>query len=211
MKKINYFVFFLLVIPAFTLHPQDLKTEDIDKYCSELNAKLPTEEGFYTDYFVHRINYHSNFRAIGLQNTEVSFYYAQPEDAVNEETGDPTFELIYSPPPKVTIDYNIAASQYVNIEYYYRDGKLVLYVCLSKGAYYCKEEKYYFNSTGLIKLSVTEPEDCRDIETLERPQVYERSGNFSSGEQKIAEDILKRSKEYNRAFDELIRIEGLEK
>jgi hypothetical protein len=91
-----------------------------------------------------------NERAIGMQQTKITFYYYQQEDSVSESNGTVNFYPRYLPPVKITIEYNIAASQNVRIDYYIFGNKLL---CdkFSDGEYGNFISGYWFKGNSLIK------------------------------------------------------------
>lgn len=211
MNKILFTLFLFISIPFFALYSQNNSVIEIDKYVDKLNSDIASENGGYGNYFTHKINFESIVRAIGRQNTEVKFYYTQPEEEALEGGNHLEFKLKYLPPPKITVNYNIAASQDVAIEYYYRKGNLVLYHCISKGAYYCVEEKYYFENEKLIKIKVTSLAECKDKETLETRTPFERTDNFSKTDLKVSGKYMRNSVEYKKIFYNLVELEKLDK
>lgn len=209
MKLLCLFLF--ITIPFFALYSQNNAVDEINKYCEELNGNIPTEQNEPGNYLFHKIIFETNVRAIGLQITEVKFFYSQPEEEVTEDGEGTKFKRKYLPPPKVTVNYNIAASEIVSAEYYYRNGNLVLYHSISKGAYYCTEENYYYDNNKLVKVKVTLPADCKDKETLESRPAFERSDNFSKTDLRLSDKHLKTAAEYKKIFDNLVELEKLGK
>lgn len=99
----------------------------------------------------------------------------------------------------------------INIEYYFSEEKLILYHSVSTGAYYCIEEKYYFDGKTLLKIKTAKPSDCLQDEVLEEKPVYEKYSGFTDEEKSAAERILKNASEYQKSFFLLVELESLDK
>jgi hypothetical protein len=150
---------------------------------------------------VHLINFETNIRAIGKQHTTVKFYFPMPPDSVIETENDVQFLYIYKPPVKISVEYNIAASQNNKINYYYDEsGYLVFYSYLSEGAYGSEKEQYYFVKDELKKFVSYTPEGA-----IEKEKDFTRHDLFLSG------NIQKKAKEYKKMFDELVKLEEIDK
>lgn len=199
MKKV-------IIILCFILSSSHLFTQiniikSIDNYTAKIDSIISYDADFHDMYMVHSINFETNIRAIGKQYTKVDFYYPMPADSVVETENDVQFLYIYKPPLKVSVEYNIAASQNNRINYYFDDsGNLVLYIYLSEGAYGFEKEQYYFAGDELIKFISNKIEG----ETVKEKD-FTRHDLFLSGK------IQKKAKEYKKMFDELVKLEELDK
>ncbi len=71
---------FVLIILASNIYPQDKDVQNIVEYCYDLDSRIE----FEGVYLVHSIKFETNRRAIGIQNTEVKFYYPYPSDSILE-------------------------------------------------------------------------------------------------------------------------------
>ncbi|MCE1165358.1 MAG: hypothetical protein LWX07_08165 [Bacteroidetes bacterium] len=159
---------------------------------------------------VHTVNYEPNVRTIGKQNTTVCFYYTPPGDSIKEENGASEFIDVYKPSLKITVEYNIAASQKVNVEYYSgENGNLVFYHYCSKGEYTNGEEFFYFNDGNPVKIKyiATDP----DKEVLEKYRTPDKDSGFAKEEMKKCAEILQKHGEYNAFLFNMVKIEKLYK
>jgi hypothetical protein len=155
MKKINLALLIICCFFSVQVFSQDNKLEKIDSYCSNIDSIIRFDIESHTVYMVHSINFETNKRAIGKQYTTVKFYYPMPVDSVIESDKETSFIYVYKSPVKISVEYNIAASQQNIIDYYFNEkGKLLLYKYLSKGEYVCSSIKKYFDKNKIIKDAV---------------------------------------------------------
>jgi hypothetical protein len=214
MKKLALSVFVLMVI-ALNIYPQSNDVQNIVEYCEDLDIRLNTDGGC----LIHTIKFETNRRAIGIQNTEVKFYYSHPYDSVFESENEVKFLYIYKPPLKVTVEYNIAASQNISIEYYFgTEGNLIFYYMLTKGVYTCGEEKYFFKNDELLKLTSEPIENCVDKDgipltdfTEGKYKSYMKEKDFTRHDLFLAGNVQKKAKEYIKMFNELVKFEQIDK
>jgi hypothetical protein len=209
MKKEICFVLILLFLITTCLQAQNSKVEKIDKYCKSINENID-EENYYNGYWMHTVNYRSNRRAIGLQLTSVKFYYEQPGDSLVENEHQSDFLDIYKPPVKVKVEYNIAASQNIKIEYYYNEkGELIYYHLLTKGEYTNGEGDYYFENNKPIKIKFTALDEGKEV--LEKYKSFDEDSEFTKDDIINVKKILNKANDYKKMFDQLIYIEKLDK
>ena len=211
MKKAVFIISILISAYLITAYSQSEKIKEIDEYCEKIKSKIPVNENDLSYYYQQKLHYISNFRAIGRQDTRVIFYYPHAEDEYYEDGEETKFKLNYFPPEIITISYNIAASMDVKITYYFNEGQLLLYHGISKGVYYCIEEKYYFEGKTLLKIKTEKPSDCTENEVLEEKPVYEKDNGFNEEEKSKANTILKNALEYKKTFFSLVELESLDK
>lgn len=209
MRKISVLLVLVFFASSFAFS-QNAYVDKINKYCTDLNDKL-SAEGEYRNYvMIHTVNFESNVRAIGKQNTTISFYYTQPGDSVKEENGISEFIDIYKPPLKITIEYNIAASQKVSIEYYPDEkGKLVYFHYNTKGEYTNGEEFFYFKDGKPVKIKYIATDEGKEV--LEKYKTLDKESGFAKEELKKCDSILKKFGEYIKFFDSMIKIEKTDK
>ncbi len=209
MKKvISALIILFVMVPVF-LRAQNPKVDNIIKYCKGIDEKIGEDDG-YSGYFIHTINLKTNRRAIGLQVTEIKFYYEQQGDTLIEKGDMTEFLDIYKPPVKVKVDYNIAASQNITIEYYPNDkGKLIYYHYLTKGAYTKGEEFYYFENEKPIKIKSVELES--EYEVLEKYKDYNKEKDFTKENLKKSKEIVNNWNDYKKMFDQMIYTEKIDK
>ncbi|MCX6164405.1 MAG: hypothetical protein NTU73_06010, partial [Ignavibacteriae bacterium] len=152
MKKRIFTVFVVFFAITAFLQAQNTKVDNIIKFCKSIDEKIGEDDSF-SDYFIHTIKLVTNRRAIGGQITTIKFYYEQQGDTLIEKSDNTEFVDIYKPPVKISIEYNIAASQNIKIEYYPNEkGKLIYYHYLTQGAYTKGEEHFYFENEKPIKI-----------------------------------------------------------
>lgn len=208
MKKI---ILILIILLAFVpyMQAQDSKIENIDKTCKAIDEKIGEDEGF-GNYWVHSIKLTTNRRAIGPQTTTIKFYYEQQGDTMIEKNGSTDFVDIYPPPAKVRVEYNIAASQNIRVDYYSdAKGNLIYYYYLTQGAYTEGEEKIYFekNKPILVKSKGLDSE----YEVLEKYKDYERNLDFTKEDLKKCKQLIKNWKDYKKMFEQMIYVEKIDK
>lgn len=209
MKKVISALIILFVMFPALLHAQNAKVDNIIKYCKGIDEKIGEDDSF-SGYFIHTINLKTNRRAIGLQVTEIKFYYEQQGDTLIEKGDMTEFLDIYKPPVKVKVDYNIAASQNITIEYYPNDkGKLIYYHYLTKGAYTKGEEFYYFENEKPVKIKSVELES--EYEVLEKYKDYNKEKDFTKEDLKKSKEIVKNWNDYKKVFDQMIYTEKIDK
>jgi len=200
MKKVIILICFIL--SSSHLFSQLNNTESIVNYTVKIDSLISSDADFHSLYMVHSINFETNIRAIGKQYTKIDFYYPMPEDSVAETSeGMDLFFYIYKPPVKVSVAYNIAASQNNKIDYYFDDsGYLIFYSYLSEGAYGSEKEQYYFAKDELKKFVFYTLEGA-----IEKEKDFTRHDLFLSG------NIQKKAKEYKKMFNELVKLEEIDK
>jgi hypothetical protein len=199
MKKVIIILCFIL--SSSHLFAQINSVESIDNYTAKIDSIISYDADFHTAYMVHSINFETNIRAIGKQYTTVKFYFPMPPDSVIETENDVQFLYIYKPPVKVSVEYNIAASQNNKINYYFdNSGNLVFYNYISEGAYGSEKEQYYFVKDELAKFVIQTTEG-----TTGKEKDFTRHDLFLSG------NVQKKAKEYKKMFDELVKLEEVDK
>jgi hypothetical protein len=211
MKKKVRLAAVLILFSTIQVLPQTSKIKEIDNYCYRIDSLITLDADIHTIYMVHSISFETNKRAIGKQYTTVRFYYPMPLDSVVEDANGVDFLYIYKSPVKVVVEYNIAASQNITVDYYYdENGSVVFYHYVSKGAYGCEGEKYYFTGDELLKLLFYTIDNCTEsggtvTVNVEKDKDFTRHDLFLSGH------VFKKSKEYVKMFDELVKLEEVDK
>ena len=211
MKKYYYFI--LLVVLAFSshLHSQNSKMEKVINTCKEIDSKI-AEEGEYRNFImIHSINFESNVRAIGKQNTNIKFYYKQPGDSVVEKSNETQFIDLYKSPIKIIIEYNIAASQKININYYLNEsGNLIYYHYISKGAYGNEDKEYYFEGKQFLLFEIKKSSDSSDKVEVQYKDFVE-SGITTKDEEALCLSIIQKADDYKKLFEQIIYAEKIDK
>ena len=146
----NYF--FILIFTVCSVYSQnnvDIIT-DLNKYADSVDILIKNTSGGPGELLKNSVDVTRNERAIGLQNTKISYFYYQADDSVYESDGSVQFLPKYSAPLAILVEYNIAASQTV-VVYYYLQGSNLLYRFISSGAYGYKNSVYWIKGQELIK------------------------------------------------------------
>ena len=198
MKKV--IITFCFILAVSQLFSQSGYTEKIDLYVNEINKNISSNDGIHDTYMVHEIKFETNKRAIGKQYTSVKFYYPFPIDSVVEADENTQFLYIYKPPVFVSVEYNIAAAQNNTFNYYFDEGSLIYYSYVSEGAYGNENEKYYFSKNDLIK-----------FETHTNDDYIIKEESFTEQDMSRAANILKKASEYQKMFNELVKLEDIDK
>ncbi len=204
-KKIFITAIFLIFFSS--AYSQDNKIEFINSQCEEINKNIEENYGFY---LMHQLIFQSNVRAIGIQNTSIKFFYTQPQDSLIENNGNTEFLYIYKPPPKIKVEYNIAASQNITVEYYLdNEGNLIYYSYLTTGLYTNGKEQYYFNNNIPIMIKIEAIEG--ETEVLEKYRFYEKETDFNESDLEIAKKIIGKKNAYIDLFNKMPAIEKIDK
>lgn len=146
----NKLIVIVLLLISGRLSAQQNDVSLINSYKDSINSIINTSTGLPGEILTATVSSSRNERAIGMQQTKITFYYYQPEDSVTETNGIVSFFPRYLPPVKITIEYNIAASQNVRIDYYLNGNKLL---CdkISDGEYGNFISGYWYKGNDLIK------------------------------------------------------------
>ncbi|MBZ0203329.1 MAG: hypothetical protein K8I03_09975 [Ignavibacteria bacterium] len=191
-----------LVISSTNTRSQDNYnlTTEITQFADSLDLILGLSTNLPGEYLCNSVTTYRNIRAIGMQETKISYYFMQKDDSVIETSGSIEFLQQYSPASKVNIAYNIAASQKVNISYYYL-GNLIYCKHLSSGDYGYEEKRICLRGDELIKI---ERYDTND----EKP-AYRKVRDFSRHDLFEASEVRRNSEEYEKLGKSLFKAEQL--
>ena len=128
----------------------------------------------------------------------------QKEDSVYDDGKTVQFIPRYNPPLKVHIEYNIAASQSVIIDYYFDTEGLFNYChYISKGEYGYEENKFMFYNYDLINIEKYNNSDSKPI--------YEKNINFTKEDYDEGGKIMGNETEYRKLYYNLFRCEIIDK
>lgn len=142
---------FILLFPALLLAQSAEKTINLlDKFAEQTDSLISNSSGAPGEIYAMTINVQRNVRAIGMQNTKITYFYYQKEDSVYEIDGVVYFTPLYNLPLKITAEYNIAASQNV-VSSYYIDGDKYLNRFISTGAYGNIRRNFWISGDELLK------------------------------------------------------------
>lgn len=183
--------------------PQNDNILLIETYTDSIDNVLNSPEGLPGNIFCNTMKMLSNKRAIGMQDTKISFYFEQKEDSLYEDGNSIQFIPRYNPPIKILVLYNIAARP-VSIAYYFDITGILIYFDYkySVDDEY-KENKFWFYS-GLLQR-------VEKFEANNKKPVYEKSEFFSKNDYEDAKKILFNSGMYVNQFYKLFEIEKLDK
>ena len=143
---------FILILAAITAYSQnnEKKITALNNYADSVDQLIKNSGGLPGELMTATVNITRNERAIGIQNTKISYYYFQKEDSVYEINGVVNFLPQYNDPLAVMVEYNIAASQTV-VVYYYIQNNDILYRFISSGGYGNTSTAYWISSQELMK------------------------------------------------------------
>lgn len=148
----NYLFFLILITSAVLAQNTVTEIDGLNKYADSVDILIKSSGGVPGEISVNSVKTSRNERAIGLQETKISFYYFQKDDSVYESENNTYFLPVYSDPLLITAEYNIAASQTV-VVYYYLNGKNCLYRFISSGAYGNTNRSYWFKDQEILQFN----------------------------------------------------------
>lgn len=192
--------FFFIVLISFTslvfCQKNEEKIKPVFNYADSLDNIIMDFDSIPGNIMSNTVSIMRNERAIGMQYTKITFFYMQKEDSLVDSGNEVLFYPVYNPPVKITIEYNIAASQNVNISYYFYD-KYIYYSFKSTGDYGYDENKYVLTKSGLKYLAKYDGEG--------KSPVTEKYSDFSTEENtqwgKIYSNWLDYEKLYFQVFN----------
>lgn len=194
----------LLLLIQFSVYSQNNENivTELNSYADSVDNLIKNSAGIPGELFVNTINSIRNERAIGIQNTKISYYYFQKEDSVIEIDGAVHFIPKYNPPLAIMAEYNIAASQTV-VVYYYLQGNNLLYRFISSGGYGYTNTAYWVNNGELIRFE----ERNSDVGSKHIVQTEKFSKEvYSDG---IL--VMDRLKDHLKLYYEIFQVSGLDK
>lgn len=199
MKAILCFTTFVLLVVMSTLGGSPAKIKEIRERYNAVSELIEHEE-----LLCHEIVFKTLVPGIGYQFTNTRFYY---EFLQNGETG----EILESPLIKITMDYSIAASVHFYIEYLFDESENVVFYFLKAQGAECGEQRFYFDEGKLIKVKCNPLDECDESEAGYIYKEYERTADFSIEDHARAKKLINKAREYVAFFDEMGKIEGLDK
>ena len=136
---------------SFGMPNDDDIINGLNKYKDSINTLIVNSSGAPGEVYTQTVNIQRNVRAIGVQQTKITFYYIQKDDSTYMDSEDALqFVPKYNPPLMVMVEYNIGTGQTVNAKYYI-DGDNYLYNFISRGDYGNMEYTYWFGKNDLKK------------------------------------------------------------
>lgn len=201
MRKTIIFLTLLISINIFCQKNED-KILELSLYADSVTKLVENSTGGSGEVFSAVINLQRNVRAIGMQNTKITFYYFQAEDSAYEGKNGMEFIPKTAPVLAIQIDYNIAASQTVKVNYFVKGGDL-LYRFASTGAYGYSDKQMWFSENEMIKYS--------EINSKRKTSIVRDEQMFSKQEYNESLLVMDRLKEYSKLYIDLFKAEQLDK
>jgi hypothetical protein len=150
---------YLIIILSINIYSQSAKEtiESVNRYTDSLDLLISNSSGLPGEISCNRIITNRNVRAIGSQETKISFYFYQADDIAYEDSTGMRFIPVYNSPLKIMTEYNIAASQSVKVSYYHNSsGNLIYRSFLSAGEYGNRSFRQYYEGNELIAVEIIE-------------------------------------------------------
>lgn len=200
MPRIQKIIFLVSLIVPVSLLSSEADIKEIRERYNVVSKDIERE-----DLLHHEIAFRTLVPGIGFQHTTMRFYYEFLQDG---ETG----EILESPLIKLTLDYMIAASVSFYVEYLFDEQEEVIFYYLRAEGYECGEKRFYFNGEKLIKMKINAlGEEYIESDAGYIYEAYEKTGDFGPEDHAKAQEIVKRAREYVAFFDEMQRMEQLDK
>jgi hypothetical protein len=184
MKKIA------IILISFFLFAQQINAQN------EIKAEIDSIQQMVNDdyyFWVHTVELKSMLAAIGLQSTQLTFYYCAWQSNPQYDPYEMEARLIM-----LEVKYNIAASVYYTQEYIFdEEEKLIYYMYKEEGAYNNESLYYYFDNEKLVQLEKQETD--KEIQILD----------VDIKELEKASAIIEKAKSYSSVFKNLLDAEQL--
>ena len=153
------------------------------------------------NYQTHKLSMSTMQAAIGLQTTDIVFFYDTQQ--VNPE--ESPYKLDYTL-VKIEVSYNISASMDYKIEYLFdKNEELVFYFKKAEGVSGNSSIRYYYEKAKLIKVILTSTNENGENKD------YTNTVRFKLDDMNFAKLYADKSKKYLAFFNEMIKVEGLNK
>lgn len=198
-------IIILLFLVQFQVFSQNEETivERLNSYADSVENLIKNTTGAPGEVYSISINTIRNVRAIGVQETKITYYFFQKDDSVYEDSeGTAYFVPRYNPPLLVMVEYNIANSQTV-VARYYINGENGLYNIISTGAYGNSNRSFWFGKNDLKRF---EERSARD-----EMGVIIESGKFSKSIYSESLNILDNFSDYTKLYYDIFKIEYKDK
>jgi hypothetical protein len=191
-KNILLLLFALAGIKVF---PQDTQKAWIDSCIVSIDQQIGEEF-----LLPHIVSFTINRPAIGLQKTDIYFYYNAMSCENWKENQKGEMEITNnSVLSKVVVKYNIAASEFHTSEFFYSGDKLLLFsTTISLSADNSSDSSVvYFKNDNII-----------NMQHFANGKVFEtKNSDFSSDENNKSKVALASCKEYLALFKQLVSVE----
>ena len=200
--KITIILLFLVQFSVFSQNDEQV-IKNLNSYADSVENLIKNTTGAPGEVYSISINTIRNVRAIGVQETKITYFFFQKDDSVYEDSdGTAYFVPRYNPPLMVMVEYNIANSQSV-VARDYINGENNLYNIIPTGAYGNSNRSFWFGKNDLKKF---EERSARD-----EMGVIIESGKFSKTIYSESINILDRFKDYQKLYYDIFNLEYKDK
>ena len=200
--KTTIFLLFLVQFTVFSQNDEKI-IKELNTYADSVENLIKSTTGAPGEVYSISINTIRNVRAIGVQETKITYFFFQKDDSVYEDSdGTAYFVPRYNPPLMVMVEYNIANSQSV-VARYYINGENNLYNIISTGAYGNSNRSFWFGKNDLKRF---EERSARD-----EMGVMIETGKFSKDIYNEGVNILDNFSDYTNMYYDIFKIEYKDK
>ena len=200
--KITIILLFLVQFTVFSQNDEKI-IKELNTYADSVENLIKSTTGAPGEVYSISINTIRNVRAIGVQETKITYFFFQKDDSVYEDSdGTAYFVPRYNPPLMVMVEYNIANSQSV-VARYYINGENNLYNIISTGAYGNSNRSFWFGKNDLKRF---EERSARD-----EMGVMIETGKFSKNIYNEGVNILDNFSDYTKLYYDIFKIEYKDK
>ena len=200
--KITIILLFLVQFSVFSQNDEQV-IKNLNSYADSIENLIKNTTGAPGEVYSISINTIRNVRAIGVQETKITYFFFQKDDSVYEDSdGTAYFVPRYNPPLMVMVEYNIANSQSV-VARYYINGENNLYNIISTGAYGNSNRSFWFGKNDLKRF---EERSARD-----EMGVMIETGKFSKDIYNEGVNILDNFSDYTKLYYDIFKIEYKDK
>lgn len=198
MKKIIFFIFFL----AASAYSQQEEINKLNAFADSINSLIRNSSNLPGEIFTNTVVSLRNERAVGIQETRISYSFFQAEDSVAESDSSVFFIPVYNKPVKIASEYNIAASQSVSVAYYI-NGDNLFYTYNSYGARGYVYKKFWFKKEELLMFE--------ERTSFNDEKLINMTEKFSKDVYNESLRILDNSREHIKLFKNLFKAAELDK
>lgn len=200
--KTTIILLFLMQFTVFSQNDEKI-IKELNTYADSVENLIKSTTGAPGEVYSNSISTIRNVRAIGMQETKITYFFFQKDDSVYEDSdGTAYFIPLYNPPLMVMVEYNIANSQTV-VARYYINGENNLYNIISTGAYGNSNRSFWFGKNDLKRF---EERSARD-----EMGVIIETGKFSKDIYNEGVNILDNFSDYTKLYYDILKIEYKDK
>ncbi len=200
--KTTIILLFLVQFSVFSQNDEQV-IKNLNSYADSVENLIKNTTGAPGEVYSMSISTIRNVRAIGVQETKITYFFFQKDDSVYEDSdGTAYFIPRYNPPLMVMVEYNISNSQRV-VAKYYITGENDLYNINSKGAYGNSSRSFWFGNNDLKRF---EERSARD-----EMGVMSETGKFSKEIYNEGMNILDNIRDYKKLYYDVHAIDHKDK